>query len=196
MEPGPENRRDVRLFFAIPFPKAVLDGLLAFQERLQLPLQDRTIRWTTQSQLHVTALFVGEVAEDKLPLLIADVRRRVLPHPFEIKATHLTFFPNTDSPKILVCLLDGGPSVEALHVELRAASRPFAILEEMPLRLHVTLARMNRPVPATLSEMTVRIPLPAGIQWNASEVALIQSHLSSNGASYRLQESFPLGGSL
>lgn len=59
-----------RLFLAIELPEEMMDDLVRWQRTMG---QIRGVKWTAAENLHITAAFLGEVSEEKIPELTREL---------------------------------------------------------------------------------------------------------------------------
>lgn len=167
-----------RLFYASFPPDDLRTQLQKLREKLELPG-----KVTTDDKLHLTLLFLGNVAEETVPPLKERTTRFMsaltLPkEPLIIRFDRLEHWLRSK----VVCLVpsESPEPLLSLHRALRKAARAFDIeLEERPFRPHITLARkVHRRVP----HRTLESP----ILWPISEVVLVVSELRPEGSCYKV----------
>lgn len=137
--------------------------------------------------LHLTLVFLGEVANETLPRLI-EAARTVRASAFELDIDHVGYWSHNR-------LLWAGsstpnPALAALQEKLagalsEAGAAPFDA--GRPFAPHVTLIRKlpkGRVPPAHIPVEPVR--------WTASGFVLVRSELSTSGSTYRPLAGFPL----
>jgi 2'-5' RNA ligase len=165
-----------RLFFAL-WPD---DGVRAQCYRISAKLPDRIGKAVTAGNLHVTLLFLGQVAAAqqaeicngaaKLP--VSDMR---------LVFDRLSFWKK---PGVL-CLTatDCDTRVTALAAQLSAIAIANAItIEDRPYQPHVTLARKAKALPAIEFEP---------ICWHANQFCLVESCSLASGVGYRVLRRYP-----
>ena len=167
----------MRLFFALwpPAPVAHRLGALA---------ADGARRYggkpTRPDTLHLTLLFLGEVAEDRLEWLI-EAARTVHARSFALTIDGLGYWPHNH-------LLWAGSSTPApalieLVARLRRALRDAGFAEEDPARdfaAHITLVRKTPKLSEPFSRATTE-----AIDWPVTQFSLVESRRSHAGATYR-----------
>src|SRR5258706_6783172 len=105
-----------RLFVAIELPPAVRDVLADLQKRLQTLDQERVIRWTAISSIHLTLKFLGETSTDKQASMEAALREAAKAqneHTFTLSVGGVGCFPNLRAPRVV--WTGCGGDVEQLH---------------------------------------------------------------------------------
>ena len=132
-----------RYFIAIPLPDEARDRLVAVQ-----PPAVPSMRLLGREELHLTLHFLGEVAAQDLGNVrtaLATVRT----HSFTIAVNGIGKFQQEGRPQVLWAGVEANAALIALHRSIGAAMadaigfRP----EERPYSPHLTLARLNGPVP-------------------------------------------------
>lgn len=175
------DKLTVRLFFAL-WPK---DGehraLAAWQGALQALCGGRPMRPDT---LHVTLVFLGVVAQDRLEALKL-AAEEVSAERFELcfdqarywGHNHILYAAPGAVPRQLAQL------VNKLEGSMRRHRFAFDQREYQP---HVTLLRNARWRDVPLPDMPP-------VCWNMVDFVLLQSDRQSDGANYRVLARFPLG---
>ena len=166
-----------RLFVAVWPPDDVISLIAA------LPRPDvEGLRWTTRDQWHVTLRFFGSVELDAASAALQSA---------SAPATTAVLGPETGrfGKRVLHVPVAGLETVAKAVV--RATKKVGKPPEPRPFSGHLTLARARdrrrgvdlRPLVGTSVEAT----------WPVTEVCLVESHLSSQGANYEVVETVSLG---
>lgn len=164
----------MRLFIAVyPSTEAV--------ESLQAVLPtDSALRWTTPEQWHLTLVFLGEVAEDRVSELSTRLGRAAARSvPMELAFTGVGTFPKqARRGRVLWSAVTGDVSELTLLADrcAAAARRTGLEVEDRKFRAHLTLARA-RDHEADMTAHTEALASYAGPAWRAAEVVLVRSHL-------------------
>lgn len=166
----------MRLFVAVDPPEAVAE-LLRAVERPGLP----TLRWTTETQWHVTLRFFGEVDEEELPGLSAaldTVPDALSPGEDEdievVLGPVSAWFPGR---RVLQVPVAGLEELAAAVADVTAA---WGEPPEGHFRGHLTLARVKgrRPGPPNLAGHGL------SATWPVEELVLYSSALGGTGSVY------------
>lgn len=132
-----------RLFVAIPLPDEAKDRLVAVQ-----PPDVPGIRLLGREELHLTLHFLGEVAQQNIAAVrtaLATVRTNA----FTVAVKGVGVFERDGRPQVLWGGVEANAELLELHRSIGIALadaigfRP----EARPYSPHVTLARLNAPVP-------------------------------------------------
>ncbi len=160
------------LFFALWPDQTVRTGLV----HLQHGLSGHDGRWHHPDDLHMTLVFLGKVAPERLEC-VHRVAGKIAAQPFSIELNRLGYWKR---PRILWCSPDHTPHplirlVHELQLGLSGCGfRP----EQRDYRPHVTLARKAGRVDAGLLDVPVI--------WRPSEFVLAGSHSGTELPRYRI----------
>ena len=189
----------MRLFLALDLDAAARAQAVEVQRRARGAAAFRgvAVRWVRPENLHLTLAFLGEVDADRA----APVTRAAAepwPHPpFRVELASAELVPRTGPPRTLWLSASAGrPELARLHADVRARMGPLlaAPVDPRPPG-HVTLGRMrraSRPSGGRIRDALARLTVPA-FGWEADAVALYESRLTPDGASYGSLARAPLG---
>lgn len=174
-----------RVFFGLELPEAVKQPVL----QLQTPV--RGARWQQAPQLHLTLVFVGQVAGARLPELIragAGVRMA----PFELALQGLGTFGSAQHPRNLWAGVVPEAPVAALHRQLSQAllQAGFSV-EQQRFRPHVTLSRFRRDSGSVQPLLDAHAGTVFG-RWSVTGFVLFGSTPGPQGSVYTVLERFRL----
>lgn len=148
------------------------------------------VRWTDESNLHLTFQFLGDVSTNDILTICDAVEAAVGEHePFELSVRGVGAFPNLRRPRILWAGVEEGAGAEAavfLHESLDAALEPFGYRKETrPYVPHLTIGRVKapRPMPSLTRAFESLGDWQGGIL-PVEEVLVMASKLSSRGPAY------------
>lgn len=145
-------------------------------------------------QLHLTLAFLGALPANRVDELITSVESAANEWtPFELAFGRLSGFPSLDRARVAWLDLRAGREavVEAaatVRSELRSAGLPY---DDRPFRPHLTVARARRgPVRLDgVAELDTSTPITT-----ATEVEVLRSDLTDQGASHHLLARIRFGG--
>jgi RNA 2',3'-cyclic 3'-phosphodiesterase len=170
----------LRLFTAIELTEPVRAAIAAEQARIvESHGGGRRIRLVKPEQIHVTLVFIGEVAKERGAAITALMERDIPMAPFRISLGGIGAFPQRGAPRVLyVDIVEGAAATIALHalVAERLAQR-----DERPFRPHVTLGRWRESRPSDRPKVS---PWAAIGALDVHFVTLFQSRISSAGPAY------------
>lgn len=153
-------------------------------------------RWVPAESVHLTLVFLGAVAENRVPAIAAALTRAAARHrPLEITVRGAGTFGRSSSPRVLFLGIDG--EVRALVALQRDVTGELETLgfprEERSFTPHLTLARArDERGDASLSTAAERLGAFDGGTARVTGVRLIQSHLGPGGARYDVRAEAPL----
>ena len=150
------------------------------------------VRWTRPEQWHLTLVFLGEVAEERLPGLTERLARAARRHP----SLRLRFAGGGRfGDRVLWTRVEGDREpLRRLAGSATAAARRAGIgVDDRPYRPHLTLAR--NPQGADLRPLVAALAPYAGTSWTADRLHLVRSRLGAGPgrtASYDTVAAWPL----
>ena len=169
-------------------PPAPLRAELA---ELCLRLDHPGLRRVPAENLHVTVVFLGDIADERIEPLTQSLRAAAsFTDPFPLEVLHARPAPERQ-PRMLWALVSASQPLLRLSRDLHAASRAAAPGRKPPLRGygHITLARFRR-LPDGLEPMRLQLAEPA---FTVDRVLLMRSRLLPDGARYDALAEIPLG---
>ena len=183
----------MRLFVALLLEPAWLEELEAVQKRLRALDSTSNVRWTDPRSIHLTLKFLGEVHEDRVDrlvlALVGAVEGRKAPM---LGLGGLGAFPNRRQPRVLwVGLKEEGALLTPLQAAVDTATAALGWEREgRPFQPHLTVGRVrdfggrSSRVPKKLLEAITDAPITEREPIPHPRVALMESHLSPQGARY------------
>jgi len=188
----------VRLFIAIPVPLAVREEISRAQSQLQRNSPPGIIRWTRSEQFHVTIKFLGDVQSEQVQALAKAVFLVCSKFPkLQLSAHGIGFFPGSQRPRIVWAgVADKSGKLRELHREMEQAVLPFGPAKaEESFTGHITLGRFKPGHRGSTDKLLERVAILNRRDfgnWNASEVEIVRSELTSLGATHTPMYTFPL----
>lgn len=189
-----ERGAGIRAFLAFEIPESVRNMLAGEVDRLRRSLPPA--RWIRPENLHLTVKFLGQVERPRLKKLTLGLAERLeeLP-PVEFQLGGAGFFPSASQARVAWV---GGRArgMEAVveEVESIAAMQGFA-RERSEWRLHLTIARLDRPWPRFAADDFVSwgedLTLP---RFAGAQLVCFESRLQRGGSVYTPLVRIPLGG--
>lgn len=180
-----------RLFVALDLPADARAALVAWRERAFAGRPE--LRLVEPAALHVTLVFLGHVAGDRVDDIGVLVREAAPARPAPLLgALGLKPVPLRRPRLIALELADEGGragSVQAAVSDALANSGLY-VPERRAFWPHVTLARVRKGARAGALPETSP---PPGQLWRAEALTLYRSHLRREGARYEAVERVPLG---
>jgi 2'-5' RNA ligase len=190
----------VRLFVAVEIDPAVRAAAAAAGEALRARLDHAVdARWIPEQNLHITLWFIGEVADERVPALLASLDAPFAVAPFDLEIDGLGAFPPSGPPRVFwLGVRRGGDALAALHGEMSRRLEPHGFIpERRPYSAHLTIARV-RETGRRGGLAAVRRALSSGLSHagtsRVTAVTVFRSRLSPKGASYEPVLRVPLNG--
>jgi 2'-5' RNA ligase len=178
----------VRLFVAIELPSEVKQQLALLAGGVP------GARWVAAENLHLTLRFIGD-ADGGLFQDIGEALAEVEAAPFELRLKGVGRFGQRRRVRQLWAGVEAGPGLEQLQRRVEARLSALGLEpERRKFHAHVTLARLKDASVERVGGFLAGHDLFASAPFEVASFALISSHLSRNGASYRVEASYPLRG--
>jgi 2'-5' RNA ligase len=188
-----------RLFVALEPPEPVRRRLAAMQAGMRRAAGAAAgeVRWVAPDAIHLTLQFLGAVPEERVAALEAAVAEAAAESTaLRLEVRGAGGFPSARRPRVLWAGLVG--DLEPLAALAAGVGRRLAPLgyppEERAFSPHLTLgrAREARGAPG-LGAAIASAAEQEGPPWRATDVCLVESHLSPSGARYEVVARFALG---
>lgn len=180
----------MRLFSALPLSPEAIERLASVRLRWSAPRDG--LRWSPPEQWHITLQFYGEVEEEHLRCLAAELGRHPLTAP-ELSMDELGRFA---AKGILFAEIESTPELLVLQTEVVRCGEACGIAaESRPYHPHITLARSKgRPGLNSLRRLaSPNLPsIGPGLRWTPSELLLLESTLRPQGAIYTVRSRIAL----
>lgn len=172
----------MRLFFAVETPRDIKDALAS----LPRSYGHFSLRWTKPENLHVTLLFLGEIADIRLSRIVEageSVARHTAPFPIIFKTIVLA--PPQRPPRMVWLTGETSSQFKKLVWDL---SRATGVSADHSPTFHLTLARSREAIPQAprFAPKTITLP-PIEVR----EFVLMESKLLQEGPTYTPLKIFP-----
>lgn len=181
----------MRLFTALEPPHQVTDALRGVVRSGRR--HEPRLRWIGPEHWHLTLVFLGEVAPERLPALGPGLERAAAAHPpLDLTLDGWGTFPRQGRRASVLWAGVGGHTraLAALVEDLRSAAEEAGVATSArPYVPHITIAR-SRP-PRDLGATIESLGDPPQLGWRATRVALVES-LPGPGTRYRTALTCPL----
>jgi 2'-5' RNA ligase len=177
----------VRLFAAIDLDDDARKAIAVLQQRIVKTLGDgRSFKAVNSGHMHLTLVFLGEVAEADAAPMIAALSSNIEIHPFDAEFQSLGVFPPRGAPRVLWLGVRRGAQ-EVVDVQQETAhrlERAGATLEGRPFHPHVTLGRWRDSHSAERERALSTNPRAVVTSIHVDHVTLYQSQLTQAGPVY------------
>jgi 2'-5' RNA ligase len=171
----------MRLFIGLPIPAELANALTQHARAITLP----KARWTPSENIHLTLVFLGEVAEQKLSAIKLELDE-LKTAPVPLRLIRLNTFPRGG-----VLFAEVDPTAGLVHLQEQIASRMARCgfpAEDRPYRPHITVARFHEPrldrLRLSNSERTLSALLQRG--FSADTINLYRSNLTAKSPHYEI----------
>jgi 2'-5' RNA ligase len=184
-----------RIFLAINLPDQIKKKLLEFQREWA----DLPVRWTKESNLHITLVFIGYIDDEEMLEICRLTKEIVQKHQsFEINLKRICLGPPHRPARMIWLEGEVNPALAQLRDDLEevlfdSTRSGFSKRENRAFRPHITLARIRLPEWRHLTTKP-EIDKEVSLVFPVETVEVMESHLSRGGAEYAVLESIKLGG--
>lgn len=187
----------MRLFTAIELPESARVSI-AGEERRLARLAGRAaehVRWVRVEHLHVTLVFLGDVADHRAPAFVECLREPVPLPPFRLTLGGFGAFPPHGAPRVLwLGVLDGALSLEQVHALVVDRLGTLGVPRPAePYHPHVTLGRWKQSRPRDRQMIAHGGSAQPVAAVDVHAAALIESRLTSEGPNYTVLARAALG---
>lgn len=205
------NSHSLRTFFAVRPPGRVIELVAGLVTDLKSSCAKLGLKvaWVPERSMHITLKFLGDVAEDAIPAMVARVNKGLdelaLPRQPRLSVQGLHAFPNLMRPKVLVATLaeDTDPAADCRLGRLQAALEGWLQdlghpREERPFVPHLTVGRVRAARAFSGRELTQLFTSDGerryGDSFPIEELILYESRTGADGTQYVPLHRLPLQG--
>jgi 2'-5' RNA ligase len=173
----------MRLFLGLPIPSELAQALTRLTQTIELPKGRRT----TPENIHLTLVFLGEVAEPALPRIEHELSELTFAS-LQLKLTSLNTFPRAG-----VLFAEVEPSRALLHLQANVAAamarcgfttETSQAPEGRPYHPHITLARFRGQLRLSQNQHTLPPSLQRTVR--ADTINLYRSNTTPTGLHYQI----------
>jgi len=179
----------MRLFVAIDRDDESRGAIAAEQKRIATEIGDvgrSSLRWVRPALLHVTLVFLGEVAEQAATRVVGAISSHVEAVPFTVAFEKLGVFPSHGPPRVLwLGIAEGASRIGDVQQRVADCLECAGVaLERRPFHPHLTLGRWRtsrsidgrRVLEADRGAVVARLPV--------DRVTLYESRLGPGGPTH------------
>jgi 2'-5' RNA ligase len=178
----------MRLFVAVDLDDAARAAIHAEQKRIASAMRDARspLKLVHADQMHLTIVFLGEVAEAAAPAIVDAVGRPVAIAPFDLVFEGAGVFPPHGAPRVLwIGVGAGARELGDLQRELAGRVAACGVsLESRPFHPHLTLARWRESRPADRRKALDAADVGVAARVRVTSATLYHSTLSSAGSTH------------
>ena len=191
-EEASKNKNSLRAFVALAFDADARSALTRATALLQREPWAEGVRWVPAANLHLTLRFLGNIAQDTVPVLLDALAARLNEvEPFGCALDGVALFPTRARPRAISAgLTEANARGElALMVEEAVVCAGHAP-ETRGFRAHITLGRLRRRAERKIDLAVELEQTPVAVR----EIVLLKSILDPGGARYSVLGRIALGG--
>ncbi len=152
-----------KVFLAINLPDDIKEELLIIQKELADFFDEKSIKWTSKDNLHITIHFFGNKNDSEINNIKETINNLNLKE-INLKISKISYGPDDNNPKMIWALLDDSNDLQNIK----------NIFSDEKLILHITLGKINRFV-ATDMEFLPQICQDTDIEFQARGIDLMES---------------------
>ena len=180
----------IRLFIALVIPEEVQNKI--FEYCIDAAGKSSGHKWEVKDKIHLTLKFIGEVREDILPDILNEINFVENYSSFFCEISRFGFFFRDSQAKILWCNLQTDQSIINLVKEINERLSKLDIeADRRKFKGHLTLLRIKNKVSNDFIKKFEEFRFDP-INFNASQIALIQSTLKPSGSEYKVLKIYKL----
>ena len=178
-----------RLFLAIPLSDSLTAKFGGLKDKHGL---EKSIRWTTKQNLHITVYFFGDIDEAKIPEMSKKIAQVTSAnHQFELQYEKVRYAPPNRPARMIWADFGHSGAYDKLCNQVYEETKSFmgsaaAQAHTRDPHPHLTLARLNNPAAAKNLKLE---PIPAE-KMLATGCELMASELTPNGPIYTVIENY------
>ena len=180
----------VRSFIAIELPQDVRAELTSLEDRLKARCHP-FVKWVEPESMHLTLKFLGNVAVDSIPQIVAAMSGVARSHsPFKLQVTGTGAFPNWQRPQVVWVGVGGElDRLNSLQKALESELSPLGFSPEShSFSAHLTLGRLRDRVTTNdrrrFAEFAQNITFETSLSFEVNAMRLMKSQLTPAGPIY------------
>jgi 2'-5' RNA ligase len=183
----------MRLFAAVPIPEPARGQILHLLSELRNG--DWPVRWVHDEGLHMTLKFFGEVAGERLDVIIEALRFAANgAGALSLRLGPLGAFPSRSRPRILWVGIEAPPSLELLQDRIERGAEAIGFPPEgTPFQPHVTLGRVREGQRLPARSLDDHADNLEPVPFVAQKLVLYESVLTTTGPHYESRLTLNLG---
>jgi RNA 2',3'-cyclic 3'-phosphodiesterase len=178
----------MRLFVAVDLSEEARQAIAGEQKRIAAALDKAKtpLKWVRPDHMHVTLVFLGDVEDARVPLVVNAIDGDVGAPAFDITFAGAGVFPPHRAPRALwVGVGSGASELIALQREIALRVARMGIeLEARPFSPHLTLGRWRTSRVSDGRRALGVMAQSVIARMRVTGATLYQSHLSSSGPTY------------
>ncbi len=183
----------MRAFIAIPIPVNVSSQIELYQR--ELACATGSVKWVESNNYHLTLKFLGEINDQMLAAIIADMQEIALNiNSYDVSFNKLGYFPNGDRIRVIWLGVNEG-SAETVRLSQMIAHKmcEYGYPQEKNSSIHLTLGRVRQGLTVEREFFQAIKQIDSGLKklrFRAEGFQLIKSTLTSKGPIYTVLRQF------
>lgn len=178
----------MRLFVAVDLDDAARAAIAGVQKRVAAAMGESrsNVKWARPDRMHLTLVFLGEIADARVPAIVDAVSRDVTASPFDVAFDGVGVFPPRGAPKVVwVGVTAGARELIDLQHALAARLAPLGVaLDARPFQPHLTLGRWRDSRGSDRRRAQGAVDPGELARVRVERATLFQSRISSAGPTY------------
>ncbi|MFA5746837.1 MAG: RNA 2',3'-cyclic phosphodiesterase [Candidatus Paceibacterota bacterium] len=185
-----------RLFIAINLPERIKNRFESYENSWT----DLPAKWTKPYNLHITVLFLGNVAEENIPAVLEIAKGLAEKYPpMQIKLNKISYGPPKKVPPRMVWItVEKNELLAQLKNDLEKVLTEQNVhfqIEDRGFNPHITFARLNNFELRQMNpEEVPQIDEDINFDFEAKKIDVMESELKKSGSRYEVLGSFDLKG--
>ena len=132
----------MRVFIGIPLPEETKRYLNGIEDEFKEC--DCLIKWVQHTNLHITLKFLGEIKEERLPLINGAIEETSKNFSkIFVSLRNFGFFPHEKNPRVFFVSVDKDEILRRLAYALEKRLEPMGFTPEHRFKSHITLGRIK-----------------------------------------------------
>lgn len=178
----------MRLFVAITIEEKIKEEIFQFEEEIKDKTQAK-VKWVPKENLHLTLKFLGEVKEKKSKEVIDELKVVAIGFPvFKLKFERTGGFPPGKHPRVIWVGAEGKEIFKLVEKIEKCMEVIGFLREKRDFKSHITIGRIKGGT-FELDLIEQKKNTFFG-EMEVKNIDLYQSHLSPQGPTYKIKESF------
>ena len=172
----------IRIFIAIKIEDLALKKIIEIKNEL---FRNRELKWEPREKLHITLKFIGNLDEEEIPNLIANLNNVANNFsPFVLSFSKFGLFKRKGIPSILWVGIKENETLSNLHFEIeRILSNIGFVKESRKYKPHLTLIRFKKNIQKDVFENKLKKNI-SDIKFKVNGFSLFKSELKNSGSVY------------
>lgn len=178
----------MRLFVAVDLNDVARAAIAAEQKRVASAMGESRsdIKWVRPDRMHLTLVFLGEMADARVPAIVDAIGHDVDAVRFDVAFGGIGVFPPRGAPKVVWIGVTAGAR-ELVDLQRRIAERlaPLGVeLDSRPFQPHLTLGRWRDSRGSDRQRAVAAVHGGEVARVRIERATLYQSRISSAGPTY------------